>query len=77
MNKPDPEFAVGDEIICIGDNIDGSWEGAEGTIKSVTWQKGGLMAGDRWIYGIEWDDEIGMRDEDDYDTSDDFEIELR
>jgi hypothetical protein len=73
--RPDPEYAVGDSVRCVGDNIDGSWEGAEGTIKSVEWNDGDLFAGPRWIYTIEWDDEAGMRSEEELDSSDDFEIE--
>jgi len=74
--RPDPEFAVGDEIVCVGDNIDGSWDGAEGTIKSVSYNEGGIFAGPRWIYSIAWDEDPD-RDEEELDTSDDFEIEPR
>lgn len=75
VNKPDPEYRVGDRIVCTGDDVDGSWEGSEGVIKRVHWQGGGTLAGSRWIYYFEWDDEEGMRDEDDLDSSDTYQIE--
>lgn len=74
-SKPDPEYAVGDEIRCVSDSIDGSYEGAEGKIKNVTYNVGGIFAGPRWIYSIEWDDEVGLRDPEELDDSDSFEIE--
>jgi hypothetical protein len=75
-NRPDPEYAVGDEIICVGDDIDGSWEGAEGTIKKVEWNDGGMFAGPRWIYSIAWDEDPD-RDEEELDSTDTFQIEHR
>lgn len=75
-DHPEAEFKVGDAVVCVGDNIDGSWEGEEGVIKSAKWNEGGVFAGPRWVYTILWDAEVGQRSEEELDTSDDFTIEL-
>ena len=50
-------FAVGDRVVCTGDRLDGSWEGAEGTVIRVYHQKGGMMAPDRNVELVLFDDE--------------------
>jgi hypothetical protein len=74
MNAPVQEFRVGDRVVCVDDNIDGSWEGEEGVVVTAEWNSGGMFAGPRWIYGIRWDTDAGRSDEE-LDTSDDFGIE--
>lgn len=71
----DAKFAVGDHVVCVADHLDGSWEGCEGTIKRVHFQQGGTLAPSRWIYYVEWDDEIGLRGDDDLDSSETFTLE--
>ena len=81
----DREFQDGDQVVITADNLDGSWEGAEGRIVHAEWNNGGLFAGPRWIYYILLDEEDDGQDEaeikrmiedgEGLHTSDDFEIE--
>lgn len=48
-------YKPGDRVRCLGDNIDGSYEGEEGTVIEVYRQSGGSLAPERNMEVVVWD----------------------
>lgn len=51
------DFSVGDRVVVVADNEDGSWEGAEGTVIRTYRQAGGVFAPERNVEIVVPDDE--------------------
>jgi hypothetical protein len=50
-------FSPGDRVTVVADNLDGSWEGASGTVVATRFQKGGTFAPSRNVELVLLDDE--------------------
>lgn len=50
-------YEPGDRVVVVSDSLDGSWEGAEGTVVKTYRQKGGIFAPERNVELVMLDDE--------------------
>jgi len=48
-------YAPGDRVVCTSDDLDGSYEGEEGTVIKVYRQAGGIFAPERNVEIVVWD----------------------